>query len=311
MRNDFVGARLVVDGVAFRQSGSHMAAFSSFESSAGELIGNLILFLEEGSHAVKLQWKKWGKFVRSWACQPNLLDGFSGGRSLVATGYFKNIEFKQPTTGDRIIVAGAWKNIKGMALSFSLIRDSEVRIGYVVPAQPSSAPRGSLVATPPDYLETRIVVDGVPYREGASSFSSMTKSFRGGTLLGYLTIKLKKGTHSAQLQWKKFGNSVGAWWIQPTFLDGFVSGRSLSMVELWYPPFSGGQYVDQVLMSLKTAKGSRRLAEGKTSKHWHNLKDTTIGFTLVTNSTIDFLYTVNFERHGLPSRDSWTWDRWS
>jgi hypothetical protein len=63
---DFLGARLTVDGVPYRQSGSHVSPLASLERSARQLRGHLVLSLPAGNHTVRVQWKKWGTFVRSW-----------------------------------------------------------------------------------------------------------------------------------------------------------------------------------------------------------------------------------------------------
>ena len=68
---DFLGTRLVVDGVPYRQSGSHLSPMTSFEMSTGELTGVAYLDLRPGNHTATLQWKKWGTFVRSWSSVPN------------------------------------------------------------------------------------------------------------------------------------------------------------------------------------------------------------------------------------------------
>jgi hypothetical protein len=64
---DFLGARLTVDGVPYRQSGSHVSPLASLERSARQLRGHLVLNMPAGNHTVRLQWKKWGTFVRSWS----------------------------------------------------------------------------------------------------------------------------------------------------------------------------------------------------------------------------------------------------
>ena len=70
---DFLGARLTIDGVPYRQSGSHVSALGSMERSARQLRGHMVLPLQGGNHTVKLQWRKWGRFVRSWSTRYGVL----------------------------------------------------------------------------------------------------------------------------------------------------------------------------------------------------------------------------------------------
>ncbi len=82
---DFLGARLLVDDVAFRESGSvFRTASRALRSSV--LTGALSLPLSTGRHGVMLQWRKWGSSVPLWFSQPGVFGGFVAGRSLIAEG---------------------------------------------------------------------------------------------------------------------------------------------------------------------------------------------------------------------------------
>jgi hypothetical protein len=66
---DFLGARLKVNGIPYRQSGSHVSPLGSLERAAQQLRGHLVLSLPQGNHTLVLQWRKWGHFVRVWSCR--------------------------------------------------------------------------------------------------------------------------------------------------------------------------------------------------------------------------------------------------
>jgi hypothetical protein len=86
---DFVGCRLTVDGVPYRQSGSHISPAGSLESSTGMLDGYLLTELGPGNHTIAMQWRKWGSYVRSWSNRPNFGDGHISGRSITVTAHHR------------------------------------------------------------------------------------------------------------------------------------------------------------------------------------------------------------------------------
>ena len=86
-----------------------------------------------------------------------------------------------------------------------------------------------------DSLETRLLVDGRPYRESSSHFRTVTRMAGSGSLTGSMVLNLTAGSHTVQLQWLKTGSGVASWWSQPEFLDGFVTSRSLVVVQERFP----------------------------------------------------------------------------
>lgn len=75
----------------------------------------------------------------------------------------------------------------------------------------------------------RLVVDGLPWRQSATSIS------RGGshgafvdTVQGHLVMAFGAGNHSVWLQWKKpWGGSIASWRNLPSAHDGYAGGRSI------------------------------------------------------------------------------------
>ena len=48
-------------------------------------------------------------------------------------------------------------------------------------------------------------------------------------------MKVPAGSHTVKLQWRRYGPTVPLWWSHPNFLDGFVSGRILTVTGEMYP----------------------------------------------------------------------------
>jgi len=124
---DVVGARLAVDGQAYRASGSHLTPLASMEAARGQLDGHLVLQLPAGNHSVALQWRRWGDRVRAWSNVPTFRDGFMSGRSLLvqsefdymwAAPYVRPAALKPDTLS--LSASGAWYDAPGMALKFTL-----------------------------------------------------------------------------------------------------------------------------------------------------------------------------------------------
>ena len=129
-QRNFLQLRVVVDGSPFRQSSSHASPGLSLEANTETLTGHTAVSLQEGAHDVRLQWKKVGAGVTSWASLPTAADGFSSGRSLVVTGRHKYIWHKHPDSVARIDVEGQWHDLPGMTLGFTLDKDASLRLLY-------------------------------------------------------------------------------------------------------------------------------------------------------------------------------------
>ena len=63
--SDYLGARLLLDSIPYRQSGSHAAPLSALETSTRQVSGYIVTRLGAGLHTVTLQWRKWAR-----ACRP-------------------------------------------------------------------------------------------------------------------------------------------------------------------------------------------------------------------------------------------------
>ena len=62
---DMLAMRVVVHGLAFRQSGSHTNPLGIVEQARSSLLGHFVGELGAGDHVVQLQWRRWGSGVRA------------------------------------------------------------------------------------------------------------------------------------------------------------------------------------------------------------------------------------------------------
>ena len=197
---DYVGARLQLDGVPYRQSGSHAAPLSSVEVSTHQLSGYIVTRLGAGTHVVKLQWRKWGSRVTSWTANPSFRDGFVSGRSLTVSSRHRYLWFAQPLSVARsAISSNEWSTVKDMQLTFSLPRRWTLRFAYALQVRPQGLSRSDSVSGM-DFLSTRIVLDGQAYRESSTVTSSATKTYGCSTLSGEVTLSIPAGMHTVRLE---------------------------------------------------------------------------------------------------------------
>jgi len=284
--SDFLGARLLLDGMPSRQSGSHAAPIGALEISTRQLSGYIITRLGVGNHTVSLQWRKWGTQVSSWTVSPILFDGYETGRSLTVSSQHKYLWYNQPLSVARTVVSSnKWHTIRDMTIKFMLPRDWILRLKYAIQVRPQgsgshgrsgggSGPNTDVLLVR-DYLSTRIVLDGRAYRESSSVSSSSTRTYGCSTLTGEVTLKIPAGEHNVRVEWKTTGSgrSVPLWWSHPNFLDGFVSGRMLT-VEGEMHPFQVAQPLADVSIRTPTYQGNNH------SSTWHDIRSTAINFNL-------------------------------
>ena len=326
---DFVAARLVVDGVPYRQSGAHaVPSGQRVEQTTGELHGTLFTSLGAGNHTVALQWRKWGRRVRSWSNNPTLLGGFTSGRSVVVTAHHKYLWYAQPQSIARVSAAlppaplAPWSTVSGMQLTFELPRSSSMRFAFslnVVPssiggalrptANASSAARqsvGALLAAT-DFVATRLVIDGVAYRDSTSATRSTAVVHGPGRLRGEIVLPIAAGAHTVAVEWRAISagtldGRVNFWWSDPSFLDGFVAGRSLSVAgelsPLWTSP----------LVEYARIAANETGSSLASSSKWRTLTDAAVGFSLVSDASVLVSYSLTLHTHGGAGRTSF--DRW-
>ena len=129
-QRNFLQARVTIDGAPFRQSSSHMSPGLSLEANTDTLTGHAAVLLDAGTHDVRLQWKKTGQGVSSWASRPSAADGFTSGRSLVVTGRHEYMWHTHADSVARIDTDGAWENMTDSSLTFTLPTAASLRFLY-------------------------------------------------------------------------------------------------------------------------------------------------------------------------------------
>ena len=130
-----------------------------------------------------------------------------------------------------------------------------------------------------DFLQMRVVVDGIPFRQSAShaqpssSLESVTRHLK-----GTVVVTLGAGPHTIELQWKKRGTFVTSWNNIPSLHDGFSTGRILSATAqhryMWHNEVTSDDYI--------TTNGT-----------WVDVKDTELTFTLAEPASLRFLYSMS------------------
>lgn len=227
-QKDFLQARVLVDGIPFRQSSSNAQPSSSLEAASRILRGTVVVNLGAGPHTVQLQWKKRGTFVTSWNNIPALHDGYSSGRILTATAHHRYMWHTEVSSDDVISVNGTWVDMKDSFLTFTLVESASLRFLYSMSVKPDYVnPRDEFGLQ--DDLSARLVVDGYPYRETGSFTTISSHSYASAQLSRDIVLDLQAGVHTVKLQWRKWGNYVRVWRSAPSFLDGYASSRILAV----------------------------------------------------------------------------------
>jgi hypothetical protein len=334
--SDYLGARLLLDGMPHRQSGSHAAPLGAYESSTRQMSGYIVTRLGAGDHQVTLQWRKWGSAVSSWSVDSTSRDGFVSGRSLSVTSQQRYLWYVQPLSVARTAVSASsnnqWHPIKDMHIQFQLPRKWMLRIRYSLQARPQGVPNADVLAASTDWLSVRIVLDGQAYRESSSVTYSATSTTGCSTLSGEVTLSIPRGEHSVRLEWKKYGTNVPLWWSHPNFLDGFVGGRLLSVTGEMHPytvaqPLGEAEPLRSSMASnLVAGSGSSSSSNhsssssnhsSSSSNHsnvWRDIESTSVAFLLDDVGQVTFSYDLGLAQLGFGGGspfDSWTWDRWS
>lgn len=230
-QRNFLQARLLINGVPYRQSSSHASPGLSMESNSDTLTGHAAVNLGPGAHDVQLQWKKLGAGVAAWGSRPSVADGFAGGRSIVVTARHRYIWHTHADSIARIDAEGSWVDVPGTSLDFTLPDSSSLRFLYSMTVRSDQVDgQNGVSGRSRDSISARLTVDGVPYRESGAAFSLTSTSFASGVLERDFMLELQAGKHSVVVQWRKWGDTVRSWRSNPALLDGYASARFLAVM---------------------------------------------------------------------------------
>ncbi|KAG6613536.1 IPT domain [Phytophthora cinnamomi] len=221
--------RVAVDGSPYRQSATTVDDREPVVTTAS---GFLVLEIPRGHHDVKLQWRKRGTHVLTWAVASDILDGFAGGRNLLVSAQHRFIWHTQPLTAASLLTVNRWEAVSDMALNFRLSEPATMRFFYQLPVRPELVQYSRDTAAY-DELETVLEINGLRYRETGSY--GIVEGSRKSTvqLQGSIIMDLVPGEYSAVLYWKSLLGSSRPWYSAPNALDGFAMGRVLAVVGEW------------------------------------------------------------------------------
>lgn len=119
-----------------------------------------------------------------------------------------------------------WLDVPDTSVAVQLPNEALAMISYDVSVSRIEETRElSAVSTEEDELAFRVVVNGLPYRQSATTVGDREPLVT--TASGYLVLTLFAGHHDVKLQWRKRGTKISLWVISSELLDGFVGGRSL------------------------------------------------------------------------------------
>jgi len=156
---------------------------------------------------------------------------------LLTTPTPQHIWSSQPLTPATISTPNIWYDLPSTSLSFNLPNESPVLLNYQITVRgfkPENSASDFLVDDrmsigQKDFIQLRMVVDGVPLRQSSTHAQPGTSLEASGTSrTGYAVANLGAGNHTAVLQWKKRGTYVTSWRCLPSLDDGFSAGRVLS-----------------------------------------------------------------------------------
>lgn len=118
-----------------------------------------------------------------------------------------------------------WLDVPDTSVAVQLPNEALVMISYDVSVSRIEETRELPASTEEDELAFRVVVDGLPYRQSATTVGDREPLVT--TASGYLVLTLFAGHHDVKLQWRKRGTKINLWVISSELLDGFVGGRNL------------------------------------------------------------------------------------
>ena len=203
---DLLQVRVTVNGLPYRGSSSYAVTYLQEQAPFFQLSNTFVASLSAGPSSLCLQWKKTGDNVQAWRITAPYYEGTGYSLTVLADDYL--LEARQSSQDAFLVTSNVWVDLPD-PLQFTLPRDSRVILGYSFTLQPQFS--AVLKDRGMEYVLARLVVDGVAFVEGSSSFGAATWNPSVGVLRGYLLLDLAPGPHSLQLQWKRLGAFFNSW----------------------------------------------------------------------------------------------------
>ena len=138
----------------------------------------------------------------------------------MADGALTDIWYLAPTSAVTINSNTGWTDIADTSLTFTLDARANVFLSYSINVQPNGNPGN-------DWLSTRLLVDGAPYRSSGGHYQPYRSGNPNVHLNGKLLLDLEPGQHTVTLQWRTFLNTV-SWTNNPGSNDGYIAPRTIS-----------------------------------------------------------------------------------
>lgn len=198
----------------------------------------------------------------------------------------------QPLSEATLQTNGLWEPVKDTNITLQLDNEAEVLVSYFLSTIAMRRSGGGVVAGSElfssglslsgsgqrNFLQTRLLINGVPYRQSSAHTSpGLSVESNSDTLTGHAAVNLGPGAHDVQLQWKKVGSGVATWSSRPSIADGFAGGRTVVVTArhryIWH------SHADSI---------ARIDAEGS----WTDVPDTSLEFTLPEVASLRFLYSM-------------------
>ena len=207
----------------------------------------------------------------------------------------------RPLSEATIQESNSWMPVRDTNLTMRLENEAEVVISYAIAVLASRGRAGagldyfsnqgtSLAGGQRDFLQLRLVVNGVPYRQSSShcspGFSLQTAA---DMLSGHAAVALGPGSHDVVLQWKKVGDGVSSWSNRPSMADGHTSARSIVVTArhryLWHTHAESVARIEE---------------EGS----WIEVPGMSVDFELQTITSLRFLYSMTVRSDQLDTPQS-------
>ncbi len=206
----------------------------------------------------------------------------------------------RPTTPAELKVGGSgafdgsWSDVPNTSLDFELKDRRAIFFSYymVVTANVREPRPGSPFLQSPvnvigrDRIQLRLSINGIPFRESASSASPASPyALYTTTLDGHLLIpNLEPGNHTVILQWKAKGGEgkggdrwVSSWSNTPSAEDGFLAGRAIIATAQHNYAWSQVGEIEAWISSLRV---------------WKDIPDLYLNLSLPEPCMLRFLYRV-------------------
>lgn len=179
-----------------------------------------------------------------------------------------------PLTPATLSTPNTWLDVPDTMVNVNLPNEAVLLISYDASVSRINE-LDAVTVTVESELSFRVVLDGSPYRESATTVSDNEPLV--ATVGGYLVVKVLAGKHEVKLQWRRRGEKIKQWLILSGVLDGFAGGRSLVVSAEHRFIWNTQPLTSAALTSVNT---------------WINVPDMALNFRLLQNATLRIFYQI-------------------